>query len=480
MAAAHVIPRLCVSRISARKQSLLRCLALSLGVLVIGAEMAPPALAVVKYFDGFEDADRNNDGVVNFYDTDLNDSGTWNDPTADASLISRGITEVTAANNPNDVGIIWSGIRSFDTAANIAKSYLRIIDDSVPVGVETLANIHNSGLALGVESRGGGSSFIGRFPQSVALGPEAGDKIKVSVDFRYWREAANPNEFPLSVNGLRWGLFQDTDDELGMIAPVGNGGANVEWGKDDGNWRASQPGAEGDKGIYSLLEMGNGTFSDASHASASRINWEYNLLNINGTTNPGQIMEGGGASNTFGSGGDVGVVATPGTNGPGGFIENSGALVPHKLSMEFIRRPDGSLEVATFVDDVELLRDWIKETDTGYGFLGPPAFSYDYVAFRHNHDFDFVIDNFMLEIFGSNAEEDVPGDFDGDGDVDGRDFLIWQRGGTTPALDPGLLAEWQNAYVGQLSAINSVPEPSALLLAMLGLPCLMSRGRRRD
>ncbi len=60
------------------------------------------------------------------------------------------------------------------------------------------------------------------------------------------------------------------------------------------------------------------------------------------------------------------------------------------------------------------------------------------------------------------------GDFDGDGDVDGRDFLIWQRGaGTTPAdkaygdatgnnvVDSQDLAVWQETY-GQ-SGLNTLP-----------------------
>lgn len=60
-----------------------------------------------------------------------------------------------------------------------------------------------------------------------------------------------------------------------------------------------------------------------------------------------------------------------------------------------------------------------------------------------------------------------PGDFDGDGDVDGRDLLVWQRGETTPALDPALLTEWQTYYgTGGLAAIAAVPEPAAGLLML--------------
>ena len=235
---------------------------LAFGVAVVAGIIGSsiPARAVVKYSDGFGDADRDNNGTITFYDTDVNDSGTWNDPTEDMGL-PTGFVEVTAAQNPSDVGIIWSGIRSFDTAANIAKSRLRIFNDSVATGSETASEIHGDGLALGVESRGGGSSFIGRFPQSVDLGPMAGDKVVVSVDFRTWRESPNPTASPF-FGELRWGLFEDTDNEFGMTGPFGVGflaappGATVEWGKEDGNWFASQPGAEGDKGIHAALTFG--------------------------------------------------------------------------------------------------------------------------------------------------------------------------------------------------------------------------------
>ena len=54
------------------------------------------------------------------------------------------------------------------------------------------------------------------------------------------------------------------------------------------------------------------------------------------------------------------------------------------------------------------------------------------------------------------------GDFDNDGDVDGRDLLAWQR---HPEL--GSLADWQNAYGSEsLSAAATVPEPSCLVLLL--------------
>src|SRR6185312_3657317 len=122
------------------------------------------------------------------------------------------------------------------------------------IGSEDSSQIFHHGYALGVESRGGGSSFIGNFGQNIAVGPNAGDKLVVSVNFRSWAESNAPTPEP-AINEIRWGLFQDTDHELGMTAPYGSGfangsGATVKWGQDDGNWFASQPGAEGDKGIW--------------------------------------------------------------------------------------------------------------------------------------------------------------------------------------------------------------------------------------
>jgi fibronectin-binding autotransporter adhesin len=59
-----------------------------------------------------------------------------------------------------------------------------------------------------------------------------------------------------------------------------------------------------------------------------------------------------------------------------------------------------------------------------------------------------------------------PGDFDLDGDVDGRDFLIWQRNTSV-----GDLGDWQSNYgVGAITASNiAVPEPSAIVLGLFGL-----------
>jgi hypothetical protein len=70
-----------------------------------------------------------------------------------------------------------------------------------------------------------------------------------------------------------------------------------------------------------------------------------------------------------------------------------------------------------------------------------------------------VIDNFRL--VGPTASTD-PGDFDSDGDVDGRDLLVWQR---NPSV--GNLSDWQTNYgTGELTSTVAVPEPTTMLLVI--------------
>jgi hypothetical protein len=61
------------------------------------------------------------------------------------------------------------------------------------------------------------------------------------------------------------------------------------------------------------------------------------------------------------------------------------------------------------------------------------------------------------------------GDFDGDGDIDGRDFLMWQRGQSPNPNSSSDLALWQQTYgTSQLTAMSTnVPEPATAILLLL-------------
>lgn len=70
----------------------------------------------------------------------------------------------------------------------------------------------------------------------------------------------------------------------------------------------------------------------------------------------------------------------------------------------------------------------------------------------------------------------LPGDFNHDNQVDGNDFLVWQRGYGS-IYNAGDLADWK-ANFGQGPAISVVPEPTSLGLAVAGLGLAFAARRR--
>ncbi len=78
----------------------------------------------------------------------------------------------------------------------------------------------------------------------------------------------------------------------------------------------------------------------------------------------------------------------------------------------------------------------------------------------------------------------TPGDFDLDGDVDGQDFLMWQRGESPGGNAVGStdLADWQANYgIGPLQAnVTSVPEPTAVSLLAISIAALAMAPRRSN
>jgi T5SS/PEP-CTERM-associated repeat protein len=62
----------------------------------------------------------------------------------------------------------------------------------------------------------------------------------------------------------------------------------------------------------------------------------------------------------------------------------------------------------------------------------------------------------------------LPGDFDDDDDVDGADFLKWQRGESPNPLAPSDFADWKANFGATPPPTASVPEPSAGLMGILG------------
>jgi hypothetical protein len=73
-----------------------------------------------------------------------------------------------------------------------------------------------------------------------------------------------------------------------------------------------------------------------------------------------------------------------------------------------------------------------------------------------------------------------PGDYDVDGDVDGNDFLVWQRGGSPNPNSPADLATWKANFASAVAAAGAVPEPGSLGLALACAGLIASSARRRQ
>jgi hypothetical protein len=73
------------------------------------------------------------------------------------------------------------------------------------------------------------------------------------------------------------------------------------------------------------------------------------------------------------------------------------------------------------------------------------------------------------------------GDFDGDGDVDGRDLLVWQRGGSPNPLSVTDLSNWQTNFgvAGFQASLSALPEPAAITLWLFtSLVLFVARNRK--
>ncbi|HEX6961188.1 MAG TPA: hypothetical protein VF175_04930 [Lacipirellula sp.] len=102
-------------------------------------------------------------------------------------------------------------------------------------------------------------------------------------------------------------------------------------------------------------------------------------------------------------------------------------------------------------------------------------------------------DDFSLQGPGMGGDD---ADFDDDGDVDGRDFLVWQRNlGTTSgatnsvgdadgdgAVDADDLAIWEGNFGtgAAVAAAGTIPEPASGALALLAVVGLAAAGRGRS
>lgn len=106
---------------------------------------------------------------------------------------------------------------------------------------------------------------------------------------------------------------------------------------------------------------------------------------------------------------------------------------------------------------------------------------YDWLVFGfaggEMDDTNLPADRFGFDNISFEAAPAAPGDYDGDLDVDGADFVEWQR---TDETAEGLTA-WEENFGATPAAASAVaaPEPSSIMLILLAASGLLGRGSRR-
>ncbi len=92
----------------------------------------------------------------------------------------------------------------------------------------------------------------------------------------------------------------------------------------------------------------------------------------------------------------------------------------------------------------------------------------------------FAVPPFLSLIY---SEPESNGDFDNDTDVDGADFLAWQRGESPQSLSSADLGTWEENFGDGVNPVGaaqiSVPEPSATMMLLIGVIASFLRQRRR-
>jgi len=368
--------------------------------------MSSSAQAQVVIFDGFGDADRNNDGVT--------DGG---------SVIDA-----------NDVGIPWFRVnpRWVFPPDTPNPKFLIIDDSSGPANPDGI----NSGNALAIDQTPQSSAdFGGFFGQTITLGPNIGDKLVVSFDHRNL-DLGNPDSLAGSqFTTLRFGLWQDSDNQLGTATTDGDGFA-ATWGEDDGRFdecAVSPVGTCNDYGIWGRVQSGAvpsaGPFPPPLDANDFSIAEEFNVAISMGGNDfetvalPDDVLMG-----DYNGDGNVGAAdyvlwrkdpASFGgdpdgyntwTAGFGGSDDPDNALFsdipivltsPHTLSLTLERvTPD-----ATGQD----VRMEVAVDGIGFGAQPPNSAggittrdSFDYFMLTHNTPMDFyLIDNFQVELIAA-------------------------------------------------------------------------------
>lgn len=347
-------------------------------------------------------------------------------------VVFDGFDDGNRANTPN--GINWFTHSHPNTALGLS-----VVDDSAGLG---------SGNALKVDTMTTGQSIMGVFDSPISLPETIGSKLTLRFEMRNQYSGGG-------VPGtVRFGLYDANETAFPIFG--GFGGA-------DGDWDFSEPGSRFDPGVF--VQQDNDVTQTCCPPSATRIREESGQL-----------------GSQFG-GGDERNVAEPSGAFPG-MAQGNGKTI---FTLEIERLAPGISTGAwryTYTIDNGTTTGSLTGTH-----LGPEYFTggitatgtFDYFSLYYDGVSgglaDFLIDNFSISVV---TPQNLPGDYNDDGQVDALDYVIWRKNPNAHGGDPAGFDTWR-ANFGRVSGIGStalVPEPTSLMMITWALMSVLVIKRR--
>lgn len=256
---------------------------------------------------------------------------------------------------------------------------------------------------------------------------------------------------------------------------------------------------------FALADASDGSRATANGSLPSTA-WRGYALFANmsptlGNSNPFQLRRRtlGNAGNLLNTSGDF---QDPLGNGATSGAHGYDAATPYTMTWEITRNASNGLDMDVKITGGTLDNDGTAQvtvtdaTPVGVDSATAPFGSYKFDTFSLRPSGEsttasvFDTSLFKVEFFSSATPPGVPGDYNGNGKVDGADYVVWRKGGplqnevdapgTVNAVD---YTEWR-ARFGNTSGAGAgvsaagVPEPGTIGLLLAGV-LGMSLGRRR-